>query len=53
MENKTQLLNERFSVYRQILNNPIRYYTLNQKQNFKNQNVNMFKETHDFILDSS
>ena len=31
-----KLLNERFSVYRQ---SPIRYYLLNQKQNFKNQKL--------------
>ena len=35
--NKAQLLNERLSVYRQILNTPIKYYPVNEKENFKNQ----------------
>ena len=34
MENKVQLLNERISVYRQILNSAIQYFPLNQKDNF-------------------
>ena len=35
-DNEGKLLNERLSVYRQ---SPIRYYLLNQKQNFKNQKL--------------
>ena len=34
MENKAQLLNERISVYRQILNSAIQYLPLSQKDNF-------------------
>ena len=32
MENKAHLLNERISVYRQILNSAIQYFPLNQKR---------------------
>ena len=31
MENKVQLINERLSVYRQILNGSIQYFPLDQK----------------------
>ena len=45
MENEVQLLNERLSVYRQILNSPIRYYPPNQKQMFINKKTNILKDT--------
>ena len=32
MKNKAQLLNERLSIYRQILQSPISYYPLDQKE---------------------
>lgn len=45
MENEVQLLNERLSVYRQILNSPIRYYPPNLKQMFINKKINILKDT--------
>lgn len=44
-DNEGKLLNERLIVYRQ---SPIRYFPLNQKESFKNQKVNILKDTRDF-----
>ena len=49
MENKAQLMNERLSVYRQILKSPIQFFPLSQKDNFSNKFLNIFKDTHGFI----
>lgn len=58
MENKAELLNERLSNYKQILQSPINYYLLDQKEDnnlFVNENkkINILQDTSDFILDSS
>ena len=58
MENKSQLLNKRLSNYRQILQSPINYYLLDQKEDnniFVNENkqINILQDTRDFNLNSS
>lgn len=58
MENKAELLNERLSNYKQILQSPINYYLIDQKEDnnlFVNENkkINILQDTSDFILDSS
>ena len=52
VENKSQLLNKRISVYSQTLNCTIRYFPLNQKDNFFMQQTttNILKDTRDFTL---
>ena len=49
MENKAQLMNERLSVYRQILKSSIQFFPLSQKDNFRNKFLNIFKDTRGFI----
>ena len=49
MENKAQLMNERLSVYRQILKSSIQFFPLSQKDNFSNKFLNIFKDTRGFI----
>lgn len=58
MENKAELLNERLSNYKQILQSPINYYLIDQKEDnnlFVNENkkINILQDTSDFISDSS
>ena len=58
MKNKAELLNERLSNYKQILQSPINYYLIDQKEDnnlFVNENkkINILQDTSDFILDSS
>lgn len=58
MENKAELLNERLSNYKQILQSPINYYLIDQKEDnnlFVNENkkINILQDMSDFILDSS
>ena len=58
MENKAELLNERLSNYKQILQSPVNYYLIDQKEDnnlFVNENkkINILQDTSDFILDSS
>lgn len=58
MENKAELLNEKLSNYKQILQSPINYYLIDQKEDnnlFVNENkkINILQDTSDFILDSS
>ena len=47
-----QLMNERLSIYRQILNSPVNFLPLNQKINFSNRFLNILKHTRDFTLKS-
>lgn len=58
MENKAELLNERLSNYKQILQSPINYYLVDQKEDNnlfvkENKKINILQDTCDFILDSS
>ena len=58
MKNKAQLLNERLSIYRQILQSPISYYPLDQKEDNnifvnENQKINILQDIPDFILNLS
>lgn len=58
MENKAELLNERLSNYKQILQSPINYYLIDQKEDNnlfvkENKKINILQDTCDFILDSS
>lgn len=58
MENKAELLNERLRNYKQILQSPINYYLIDQKEDnnlFVNENkkINILQDTSDFISDSS
>ena len=50
MKNKSQLLNERLSIYRQILNGAIQYSSVDQKDNFNQQLTNVLKDTRFKII---
>ena len=51
MENKAQLMSERSSVSRPILNSPVNLFPLSQKDNFDiAANNNILKDTHNFVL---
>lgn len=52
MENKVQLMNERLSVYRQILNSLVQFFPLSKKINFASKFRNILKYTRDFVLKS-
>ena len=50
MENKAQLLNKRINVYRKILNCTIKYFPLNQNDNFYAKNSKYFKKCEWFYF---
>ena len=52
MENNSQLMNERLSVYKQILNGAIQHFPLDQKDDFNNQATNILKDMRDVISKS-
>ena len=52
IKNKVQLMNERLSVYRQILYCPVQFFPSSQKDNLINKVLNVLKDTCDFILKS-
>ena len=52
MKNRSQLMNERLSVYKQILNGAIQYFPLDQKDDFNNQATNILKDMGDVISKS-
>ena len=45
-------MNERLSVYRQILYCPVQFFPSSQKDNLINKVLNVLKDTCDFILKS-
>ena len=53
MENKAQNLNERLTLYRQILMSEPHYFVLNQKEYFISYKSVIFKDTKDIILSGS
>ena len=53
MENKAQNLNERLTLYRQILMSEPHYFLLNQKEYFISYKSVIFKDTKDIILSGS
>ena len=52
IENKMQLMNERLSVYRQILYCPVQFFPSSKKDNLIKKFLDILKDTCDFILKS-